>query len=130
MIRTALFIVLATACGLPAYLSAVGQQNAADIKAARNVARKNEAQGRLPAYYGQIVDEGQRQRIYQIQANYHPQIESLLAQVEALTVKRDEEIRAVLSPEQRQRLDTLINGAKANRAAKAAQKKKASGKRK
>ncbi len=130
MIRTALFIVLATACGLPAYLSAVGQQNAADIKAARNVARKNETQGRLPAYYGQIVDEGQRQRIYQIQANYHPQIESLLAQVEALTVKRDEEIRAVLSPEQRQRLDTLINGAKANRAAKAAQKKKASGKRK
>ena len=123
-------MVLAVACVLPAYFSAVGQQRAADAKAAQQVVRKKDARGRLPAYYAQIVDEGQRLRIYQIQANYHPQIESLLAQVEALTEKRDAEILAVLSPEQRQRLDTLVNGAKANRAAKAAQKKKANEKQK
>jgi Spy/CpxP family protein refolding chaperone len=128
MNKISLTIVLA-ACVLPSCFAALGQQNPADFKAVAKEARKKETKGRLPAYYGQIVNPAQRQRIYQIQANYDPQIEALLAQIETLTEKRDAEIRAVLSPEQQQRLDTLIQGAKANRAAKAAQRKRANGKR-
>jgi hypothetical protein len=129
MNKISLAIVLTAACVLPSCFAALGQQNPADIQAVRKEVRKKETKGRLPAYYGQIVNAAQRQRIYQIQANYDPQIDALLAQIETLTEKRDAEIRAVLSPEQQQRLDTLIQGAKANRAAKAAQRKRANGNR-
>jgi hypothetical protein len=125
MSRTALVLVLVVTLGLPALLTAVAQQEGEAVKVRQQEVKKGDVKGRLPAYYGQIVDDAQRQRIYQIQSTYNPQIEALQAEIVALTDKRDAEIRAVLSPEQQQRLDILVNGAKTARAAKAAQKKKA-----
>jgi hypothetical protein len=125
MNRTALATVLVVTLGLPAFLSAVAQQEGQPPQVRAKEIKKRDVKGRLPAYYGQIVDAGQRQRIYQIQSTYNRQIDALQAEIDALTAKRDAEIRAVLSPEQQQRLDTLVNGAKTARAAKAVQKKKA-----
>lgn len=130
MSRTALAFVLVVSLGLPSFLTAIAQQDVEAVKIRQKEIKKKEFKGRLPAHYGQIVNNAQRQRIYQIQATYNPQIEALRAEIEALTAKRDAEILAVLSPDQQQRLETLVNGAKATRAAKAAQKKKANEKQK
>jgi hypothetical protein len=129
MSRTALSFLLVVTFALPTFLTAIAKQDAEAVKARQKEVKK-EFRGRLPAYYGQIVNAEQRQRIYQIQAAYNPQIEALRAEIEALMAKRDAEIRAVLSPAQQQRLDTLVDGAKTARAAKAAQQKKANEKQK
>lgn len=61
--------------------------------------------GRLPAYYGQVVTEQQRQKIYDIQEDYRPKLEALETQRKALLKERDEKITAVLTPEQKQQID-------------------------
>ena len=130
MTQTALAFVLVAAFGLPTLLTAVAQQKGDPAKLRQQENQKGEVKGRLPPYYGQIVDAGQRQHIYQIQATFNPQIEALRAEIDALMAKRDAEIRAVLSPAQQQQLDTLITGAQAARAVKAVTKKNASKKQK
>ena len=79
--------------------------------------------GRLPAYYGQVVDEKQRQAIYEIQKQYAPRIDALKAQLAALTDERNGKVAAVLTPEQRAEVDGLKAEAKAKRELKAAQEK-------
>jgi len=75
---------------------------------------------RLPYYYAKVVTPQQRETIYQIQAQYEPQIAELRKQLKALVAKRDAEIRDVLSEEQQKHLDELIAEAKR----KAAQRRK------
>jgi hypothetical protein len=123
MIRYLLAATLAIAFLLPAWIGPVAAQPKRDAaEAPGKEAKKAPAKGRLPAYYAQIVNEGQRQRIYQIQANYNPKIEALQAEIEALQTQRELEIRAVLSPEQQKRLDARIAEAQAKREAKAEKK--------
>jgi hypothetical protein len=78
--------------------------------------------GRLPAHYGEIVTEAQRKQIYAIQEKYEKQLSSLEDQLEGLKKKRDVEIVAVLSDEQRAKL-------KRAQEAGAAKRKKASEKK-
>ena len=80
--------------------------------------------GRLPSYYGKVVDERQRQHIYAIQRRYFVQIEDLKAQLALVTEKRDAEVALVLSPQQHQEVQRLKAEAKAKRDAK---KKRAGG---
>jgi len=122
MIRYTLAAVLAAAFLLPAWLGTVIAQPKADAAKVEKQAKKAPVKGRLPVYYSQIVTESQRQRIYQIQASYNPKIESLQAQIESLETQRDEEIRAVLSPDQQRRLDARITEAQAKKEAKAEKK--------
>jgi hypothetical protein len=114
MIRCSLAAVLVAAFLLPAWI--------APVVAQPKEAKKAAAKGRLPTYYAQIVTEDQRQRIYQIQASYDPEIDALQAELDALIAKRDAEIRDVLSPTQQRRLDARIAEAQAKRAAKAEKK--------
>ncbi len=79
--------------------------------------KKREFRGRLPAYYGRVVDEKQREKIYAIQREYAPKIEDLKAQLAALTAERDEKVDAVLTPEQLETVEKLKAEAKAKRAA-------------
>ena len=92
--------------------------------AAKPVAAKKakKFQGRLPNFYRQVVDQKQRQTIYKIQAEYAPRIADLKAQLDALTKERDQKVAAVLTPEQRKRVEDLNAAAKAKREQK---KKKA-----
>ncbi|HID23407.1 MAG TPA: hypothetical protein EYP14_13555 [Planctomycetaceae bacterium] len=80
---------------------------------------------RLPMYYGQIgLSREQREKIYEIQAKYRSQIEELMKQIGALRKKQKEEIEAVLTDEQKERLAKLQEEAQKRRAAR--KKKKSS----
>jgi hypothetical protein len=73
---------------------------------------------RLPEHYAAVVDEVQRQTIYGIQNKYAPQIEKLQAQLNAVMGKRNAEIRAVLTPQQQQKVDELSEADKKKGTAK------------
>jgi Spy/CpxP family protein refolding chaperone len=75
---------------------------------------------RLPMYYGKVVTEEQRQKIYDIQRKYFPQIRALQKQLDALIAKRDAEIEAVLTPQQKAEIERLRKEAAARRAGGAA----------
>lgn len=80
--------------------------------------------GRLPNYYSKVVTKEQREEIYKVQGTYNVQIEELQKQIAELTKKRDDEVRAVLSPEQQKEVDELAAAAK--KAAEERRKSKAS----
>ena len=105
---------------------AIGQdEKPAAKKAAAKKAKK--PRGRLPAYYGEVVNEKQRETIYKIQAEYKSKIDALKAELAALMKERNKKVAAVLTPEQAKKVKELKAKAKAERAKKRpAKKKKAS----
>ena len=68
---------------------------------------KKEPKGKLPAFYKNVVTEDQRAKIYEIQQKYAAQIEDLQSQLESLRKKQTEEIEAVLSKEQLDKVTSL-----------------------
>jgi len=84
---------------------------------------KDEPTGRLPPYYKDVVDDKQRDKIYAIQAEYADRIERLKQQLEALEAERDGRIEAVLTPQQKAKVEAARNEAKAKKAAKKAKEK-------
>jgi len=91
-----------------------GQDKEAAAKpAAAKKAKK--FRGRLPNFYRLVVDQKQRQTIYKIQAEYAPKIADLKAQLDALTKQRDQRVAAVLTPQQRKRVEGFKAAAKAKR---------------
>jgi hypothetical protein len=122
MIRSVTLVMVVSVFAISTLLPhAVAQPKGA--KVAKQAAAP--AKGRLPAHYAKLVDDGQRERIYRIQAGYQAKIDALEAELQALAGKRDAEIRAVLTPEQLRRLDALIAEAQASRTTKAAIKAEA-----
>ncbi len=98
----------------------------ADAKAKTPAGRKaKKFRGRLPAYYGSVVERDQRKAIYKVQEEYAGKIAELKAQLQAVTKERDEKIATLLTPEQREKVNELKAAAKAKRQAKAAKKKTA-----
>ncbi len=96
---------------------ASAEQPAAETPAEAPVPEaKKKFRPRLPNYYGRVVDEEQRQKIYGVQKEYFPRIEALKAQLAALTAERDKKIEAVLTPEQRKDVEKLRAEAKQKRA--------------
>ena len=75
------------------------------------------AKGYLPPFYRDVIDGLQREKIYKIQDEYDDKIDALRAEANALEAKRDGEISALLTPEQKKRLDELASEAKVKRAA-------------
>ena len=75
--------------------------------------------GRLPAYYGQVVSERQREEIYRIQAEYDEKIDSLQNQLNLLKEERKGRIAAVLTEEQKKQMEKAVAEARTKRAAKA-----------
>jgi Spy/CpxP family protein refolding chaperone len=71
--------------------------------------------GRLPAYYSKIVTEEQRDKINKIQEEYQTKFE-------ALKKERDEKISAVLTDEQKKKVEEAAVKAKEAKAAKSAAK--------
>ncbi len=65
---------------------------------------RSEFRGRLPMFYSRVVTSEQREQIYAIQRKYQKQIDELTAQLRALQAQRDEEIHAVLTPEQQKQI--------------------------
>ena len=71
--------------------------------------------GRLPAYYGRVVTAEQRKQIYEIQAKYHEKILELQRQLQELIAKRDAEVEAVLTPEQKAEVERMRREARQRR---------------
>ncbi|MFM7845595.1 MAG: hypothetical protein ACKPEY_15355 [Planctomycetota bacterium] len=84
---------------------------------------KSEPRGRLPAFYGDLVDAKQREAIYAIQARHTAQLKTLREQIAALETKADEEMEAVLSDEQRKKLERWRAESKAKRVAETKRKR-------
>ena len=84
-------------------------KSASKAKAAKPAAKK--LTGRLPAHYSKLVDQEQRQEIYQLQADFAEKAEALEAKLQKdlakLAEERNEEIRDVLSKTQQAELDKL-----------------------
>ncbi len=70
---------------------------------------------RLPAYFGKVVTDKQREQIYAIQAKFTEQIAKLQEQLDALSAKRDAEIEQVLTEEQRTEIARLKSERKTRR---------------
>lgn len=75
--------------------------------AAEATAKRAEPSGRLPTYYGEIVTQDQRLKIYKIQSGYNAKIEQLEAEIKKLEEAMKKEMEAVLTQPQLERLKEL-----------------------
>ncbi|QDU29978.1 hypothetical protein ETAA8_50960 [Anatilimnocola aggregata] len=94
----------------------------AEAKAAAPAAKPK---GRLPAYYKDLVTTEQKDKIYALQSKYDAQIATLADQIKTIQKQRDGEIEALLSAEQKAKLEKLRADAKAKAQEKAAARKAA-----
>jgi len=94
-------------------------------KAKKAESTEKATKGRLPAYFADVVSADQKEKIYAIQAKYADQIKELNEQLEALDKKQDDEINAVLTAEQKAKVDAARAEAATKKKKKADDKKKA-----
>ncbi len=59
----------------------------------------------LPAGFRYVVDAEQREKVYKMQEDYHRAIQRLHARIDALEKERDREFMAVLTPEQKEKVE-------------------------
>lgn len=80
---------------------------------AKDESKKDESKvkGFLPANWGRIgLTDEQRQQVYKIQSKYGAEIDKLDARIKELKVTRDQEMKTVLTPEQKKRLEDILTG--------------------
>ena len=80
---------------------------------------------RLPLYYARVVSSEQRERIYEIQAEYAEEIEVIENELKKKMNERDQAVQAVLSVEQLDEVKRWISEAKKRRAQRQEEKKTA-----
>jgi hypothetical protein len=69
------------------------------------------AKGILPMNWGKLgLSDDQRQTIYRIQNKYNDEIDKLEAKIKELKGTRDKEMKAVLTAEQKKRLEDILLG--------------------
>ncbi len=67
--------------------------------------------GTLPANWKKIgLTDTQVQEIYKVQSKHNDEIDKLEAKIKELKTARDKEMKAVLTPEQKKRLDDIVTG--------------------
>ena len=80
---------------------------------------------RLPLYYARVVSSEQRERIYEIQAEYAEEIEVIENELKKKMNERDQAVQAVLNVEQLDEVKRWISEAKKRRAQRQEEKKTA-----
>ncbi len=85
-----------------------------DAPVMKNITLKH-AKPRLPNYYASVVTQKQRDDIRAIQNEYLPLIDILSARLDALRNEMNEKTRAVLSDEQRMKVERTAEDARAKR---------------
>jgi len=115
-----LAVWLALLWALPAVAQDAPQPGASDeptpAAAASDAAAPKKVRGRLPAYFGKVVNDKQREQIYDIQAKFSDQIAKLQKELDELIVRRDAEVEQVLTDEQRAEIARLKSERKSRRA--------------
>lgn len=90
---------------------------AGEEKSSTNTAEQIKiVRGRLPPYYGKVVTEEQRKKIFMIQEKYRPRIAAAKAQLEALVQEEKATISAVLSEQQKKQIEAARAAAYKKRA--------------
>ena len=108
---------------VPSWIIATATAQSGPENAPPVTSRKAEKlRGRLPAYFGKVVDESQRQEIYQIQADYKDRIAKLQAALAEMVQQRDREVLMVLTADQLEELKSLQKAAR-DRSKQAAKEK-------
>lgn len=74
--------------------------------------------GFLPAHHKEVVTPEQRDKIYEIQAEYAEKIRDLEEQVKKMRAERDQKISDLLTDEQRAKVETRREEARLRRAAR------------
>ncbi|HEV7278683.1 MAG TPA: hypothetical protein VGN57_00605 [Pirellulaceae bacterium] len=77
------------------------------VAAAQETTPRKSPRGRLPAYWNDVVEPDQKDQLYAIQKKYEAEIDELEAQIEALEAKRETEMIALLSPDQKEKLERV-----------------------
>ncbi|MBN9519673.1 hypothetical protein J0H58_14320 [bacterium] len=103
-------------CLLPAALTAAlvlaGGSVAQDSK--KEVKKDDptpKAKGILPMNWGKLgLTDAQKQDVYTVQGKYNAEIDKLDAKIRELKAARDKEMKAVLTPEQKKRLEEILLG--------------------
>jgi TolA-binding protein len=97
--------------------SLVGLAQDAAKTAPKTTAAKEEAKpdakdgkkGRLPPQYGKLgLTDAQKTKVYGVQGKYEDQLDALEKQIRDLKAKRDQEVEAVLTADQRKILKALV----------------------
>lgn len=104
-------IVLGLCCAWPALSQDKNSGPNRAIAAAQKekaVKAEKKPSPRLPNNYGKLdLSDAQKDQIYTAQAKYNGQIDALEEQIKSLKEKRDDEIEAVLTAAQKQKLKAL-----------------------
>lgn len=74
--------------------------------------------GALPAHHKDVVTKEQREKIYEIQAEYAEKIRALEEQVKQIRAERDKKISDLLTDEQRTQVETRREEARLRRTAR------------
>jgi len=117
---TSRFIVASLLAVVAAAMVCVESGFGADAEPAKKAAKKSH---RLPPYYSDFVTPEQREKIYKIQDDFKPKIDALEAQLKTLKQQQSDKIEALLTPEQKKKLEAAATKAKEEQAKKRAEKK-------
>lgn len=74
--------------------------------------------GRLPRYFAAIVDDKQREEIYEIRASFREKVEKLEAELKSLKEDEMKAMEKVLSTTQRRKLTTARNASEKSSSSK------------
>jgi Spy/CpxP family protein refolding chaperone len=90
----------------------VGQEpKKEDPKVAKKAEPPAKAKGVLPMNWGKIgLTDDQKQDIYKVQTKYNAEIDKLEAKIKELKGTRDKEMKAVLTADQKKKLDAILTG--------------------
>ena len=105
-------------------LSFAADKKSTSRKSSKTVTAKQEmGGGRLPRYFSSLVDDEQREEIYQIQAKYRKQIQELEKELAELEQDQLGAIEKVLTTAQRKELASLRSAAPKKKASSSRTKK-------
>lgn len=97
------------AAGLVASGGITAQDTKKEVK--KDDATTPKAKGFLPANYSKLgLTDVQKQQVYDVQAKYNTKIDEYDAKIRELKAARDKEVKAVLTPDQKKRLEEILLG--------------------
>ena len=112
--RSVLVLAFAAVCAISVAQEKPQDPTTNSERGATSVSRET-VKGRLPRYFASLVNSEQRIEIYLIQAKFRDQIAELKQQLEKLESKQMQDIEAVLTTGQREKLFDFRNSSRKKR---------------
>jgi cell division protein ZapA (FtsZ GTPase activity inhibitor) len=94
-----------------------------ETKPAKTKKAKRRGADHLPPFFKGVVTDDQKEKIYAIQDEYDPKLKALKEQLKSLIVERDAKLDAVLTADQKSKVEAKRAEAEAKRAQKAEAKR-------